>query len=203
MALEATHIRFAIDLMDKYDIQDVGAYISGTLYPDSRYVTKIERILTHDKKYLEKDFPNDDFKKGWQVHLLCDEILGKEFSDSKKTIKQNDGTWIDRTAVKILQEISDLKQFDILKYLQYSKLSAVPNNESKEMLSRYYDFMKNFYAKSNLQVEDYRFVLEVFGIPKNVENEVIAKCIELQKDKLKMRKIENLYSQIIVKAKKS
>lgn len=41
MALEGTHIRFALDVGDKYNIKDLGKYISGTLYPDSRYITGI------------------------------------------------------------------------------------------------------------------------------------------------------------------
>lgn len=207
MALEGTHIRFAIDLMDEYDIQDIDAYISGTLYPDSRYITKTERNLTHDEKYLKKEFANDDFKKGWRVHLLCDKIQGRHIriiADTQdKTAQQNDHIWINHTVIKVLQEISDLKQFDISKYLPYSRLSSVPNNENREMLKGYYEFVKNFYAKSNLQIEDYRAVLDVFGIPKDVENEVISKCASMQKDEMKMKEIENLYSLMIAEARKN
>ena len=205
MALEATHIRFAVDLMDKYDIKDISAYISGTLYPDSRNITKTERNLTHDEKYLEKEFASDDFKKGWQVHLLCDEIQGKYIRNATNTkdeiIRQNNDTWVIHTAVKVLQEISDLGQFDVSKYLQYSEILSAPNNEDKEVLNGYYEFVKNFYTKGDLQVEDYRAVFDVFGIPKNIENEVIFKCISLQKDEAKMREVEDLYSLMISEAR--
>ena len=68
MALEATHIRFALDLKDKYQVKDLEKYISGTIYPDSRYVSEIGRELTHPKDYLDWDiFAVDDFKKGFEI----------------------------------------------------------------------------------------------------------------------------------------
>lgn len=48
MSLGATHIRFALDLRDRYQVQDIEKYLSGTIYSDSRYVTKIDRNLTHN-----------------------------------------------------------------------------------------------------------------------------------------------------------
>ena len=52
MALEATHIRFAFDLKDVYDVSDIDAFVSGSIYPDSRYVTGIDRLATHPEGYL-------------------------------------------------------------------------------------------------------------------------------------------------------
>lgn len=54
MALEASHIRFALDLKDKYSIQDVQKLVSGTVYPDSRYATKIDRQLTHPQDFMDE-----------------------------------------------------------------------------------------------------------------------------------------------------
>ena len=48
MAFTATHIKFALDFKDKYDIKDLSHYLSGAIYPDSRYVTGIDRNLTHN-----------------------------------------------------------------------------------------------------------------------------------------------------------
>lgn len=205
MALEATHIRFAVDLMDEYSVKEVGLYISGTLYPDSRNMTKTERNLTHDQKYLAGEFANNDFKKGWQVHLLCDEIQTKYIRNIINThgeiIQQNNNAWIEHTAVKVLQEIEDLKSFDVSKYLQYSQLSFVPHNESREVLDSYYGFIKNFYSEGSIKIENYRVMFDFFGFPKDVENEVIAKCVSLQQDEVKMRKIKDMYSKMIAEAK--
>lgn len=206
MALEGTHIRFAIDLIDKYDIKDIKKYISGTLYPDSRYITKNKRGLTHSEKYLENEFAKDDFYKGWQAHLLCDEFQGAHIADitnsKNKKIEQFDDVWIENTVVKVLQEISDLKSFDISKYLQYIKLSSAPNDENLEMLNKYYELVRNFYAKSNLQIDDYRVIFSAFGIPKEIENKIIAKCADVQCDKIKMNMINDLYGKVLKEVKK-
>ncbi len=77
MSLIATHIRFAINLKDIYHVQDIEKYIAGTVYPNSRYVTKIDRKLTHNNNILRPTFTKDDFKKGWQVHQICDIVQNK------------------------------------------------------------------------------------------------------------------------------
>lgn len=204
MTLEATHIRFAVDLMNEFNIQDIAAYVSGTIYPDSRYITKIDRGLAHDKKYLENSFATDDFKKGWRVHLICDEIQGKYIAaitnTQDKIVKQSDITWIELTAIKVLQEIEDLKSFDVSKYLQYSKIFSIPNNEDRELLGKYYEFVKKFYSQGDLQIENYRTMFDVFGIPKDIEDKVIEECMRIQKDELKMKEIKNLHSQITAEA---
>ena len=75
MALEATHIRYALDNKDRFDVSDETKYVSGTVYPDSRYPTGIARTLTHDDSQMQKNFwSNDDFRKGWAAHLLYDKI---------------------------------------------------------------------------------------------------------------------------------
>ena len=205
MALEGTHIRLAVDMLDRYDIQDMGAYISGTIYPDSRYVTKIERSLTHDASYLEKDFAQDDFRKGWQLHLLCDDIQLRFIRDllnaGDQVIEQGGDLWVNVTAVKILQEISDLTTFDITAYLQYIKPSLSPNGEDVEGLKKYYGELKDLYTKKKLQPEDYGNIFRSFGIPENVSDAVFIRCVEFQKDEAKMKIIGGLYNKILEEVK--
>jgi hypothetical protein len=43
-------------------------------YPDSRWLTGVDRTATHGDKCLETDFANSDFKLGWYVHYRCDTI---------------------------------------------------------------------------------------------------------------------------------
>ena len=75
MALEATHIRLAFDLKERYGVKDVKRYIAGTIYPDSRYVAHIDRMATYPEDYLDWDLNRmDDFKKGWFVHLFADHV---------------------------------------------------------------------------------------------------------------------------------
>lgn len=44
MPLEATHIRFALDLLNKYKIKNIDQYIAGAVYPDSHYITGIKKF---------------------------------------------------------------------------------------------------------------------------------------------------------------
>ena len=57
MALAATHIRLAIDMAGRYPIKRFSEFISGTIYPDSRWLTGIDRDLTHGPALFAKGFP--------------------------------------------------------------------------------------------------------------------------------------------------
>lgn len=200
MALEGTHIRLALDVQDLYEIEDLGRYLSGTIYPDSRYVTKSERSLTHSDKYLQKEFATDDFRRGWQAHLRYDEIQNDMIADlvnpSKKEISQNDDMWVNATAIKILQEINDIENFEVGKYLASVKMHDNPNKESMEKLESYCGFLKNFYGKSaKSNPEDYREVFYFFGIPEEVGNKVLLKCKEFGSDPLMIEKIAGIYDK--------
>lgn len=201
MALEGTHIRFALDVKNIYGIEDLGEYLSGTVYPDSRYVTKIERSLTHDKRFLEKEFATDDFKKGWQSHLYYDSIQFKLISaivnPEGKVISQNNDLWISFSAVKMLQEISDLEKFEIKKYLDYIDIQNNPNGEDFSKLKIYYDVLKDLYGKkqSDIDLSDYSILWRPFGIPKEVGNAMILRAKEFQNDPEKMKYISDLYDK--------
>jgi hypothetical protein len=41
MALEASHIRFALDLKEKFKVNNVQKYVYGTTYPDTRVLTRM------------------------------------------------------------------------------------------------------------------------------------------------------------------
>ena len=59
MSLQITHIRFALDLHKELNITSLDQYISGTIYPDSRYMTGIDRSLTHSDTLLTQ-FDSED-----------------------------------------------------------------------------------------------------------------------------------------------
>ena len=152
MALAATHIKFALDLKSTYNPQNEAAYISGSIYPDSRYLTKIDRHLTHNLETLN---PTTDFEKGWQNHLVCDKIQGlmmnkhlpDEFNSDKNKMKQGNDFWVRRTALKIIQDIEIINSFDIKKLLPLLDYIETPNNESITKMKRYNQLMQKFYVK--------------------------------------------------------
>ena len=113
MALEATHIRFALDVKDEYNISSLEKYLSGTIYPDSRYITCSDRDLTHSDGLLSLDFAKDDFRKGWYIHLVCDKVQAIVKEESRVSSSNKTDDWVLSTAIKNIQDIKDVQCFDI------------------------------------------------------------------------------------------
>lgn len=163
MALYGTHIRFALDVRDDFDVKEIEKYIPGTVYPDSRYFSKIKRELTHDSRYEHKDFyQNDDFKKGWAAHLIYDhaqfQIMDEVFFEllAGETIVYGNTAWVTRTALKILQDMEDIQHFDLISCLPYLTYLETPNGESGDIIRKYNDFIIDLYKKAPLlEIDNY------------------------------------------------
>ncbi len=203
MALEATHIKFALDVKDKYGVLDLKRYISGTIYPDSRYISKINRQLTHRNEMLDPNLAADDFLRGWAVHVLCDkvqsEVFIEVFSDylSEKDTEQY---WIESTALKILLDIYVLKNFDIQPYLHYLDHVETRSCEPEKFLHEYNDLIRNLYKdKIFPTIEDYSGMWKDFDLDEDLANSVIDKVIGFQKVKEINESFEKVYSMIVKK----
>lgn len=64
MALPATHIRFALDLAFRYAVKQLDRYVAGSLYSDGRWLTGVDRLISHDRRYAVPDFPDSDYTRG-------------------------------------------------------------------------------------------------------------------------------------------
>ncbi len=85
MASEIAHVVYADRLLRQKPVaQDQQQFLLGTLFPDIRRVSNVNRSQTHNKyKKLDLDLEGlDDFEKGWKFHVWCDmrrtEILLKK-----------------------------------------------------------------------------------------------------------------------------
>jgi hypothetical protein len=109
MALPATHIRFAAAIADRFGMSDSNAYYSGTLYPDSRWVSGVARNKTHDQRFLSPDFPSDDFTRGWHVHCVCDRIQAEIHDEilGDLSMMTVNARWVRLSAAKVVQDIAD------------------------------------------------------------------------------------------------
>jgi hypothetical protein len=208
MALEATHIRFALDTKDFFDVKDVDKYISGSIYPDSRYPTGIDRMLTHDDSQMARDFWQDnDFRKGWACHLLYDKIQFSVHADwFKDFLKENnpemtgEEDWIVRTALKILQDIDDLRHFDIKSYLNALNYIETPNGEDKIKVKEYNQLFINIYNKAPMvSVEDLEQMWVDWSIPTEIAVKMCGKAHEMQKDERLMQLISKIYDETIAR----
>ncbi|HSX25100.1 MAG TPA: hypothetical protein VLG69_03995 [Candidatus Andersenbacteria bacterium] len=206
MALEASHIRIALAVEGKLSITDRGAYLCGAIYPDSRYVTKIERLLTHPTDYKNDPmFMREDFYKGWLVHLLTDDIQYKAMQEALPKVcegvdGQGSDVWMRRTAIKIIQDMSDAKFFDINSTFSYFDQVFTPNGEDVDLMKQYNKLYVDMYQFiDKLSLESYAAFWRAF----DVDDSTVARMIEQTKTYLLDRgitaKAEGLYETIVGK----
>jgi len=207
MATVATHIKFALDIKDKYEIQDISKYLSGTVYPDSRYFSKINRELTHGNYLLSPEFAINDFKKGWAVHFLCDKagniVIDRElpelFINLDKDTSWGTEHWLVKKAINVVQTIELMKKFgvEIRAHLPMLNYVENPNNEPIEMVKLYNQTNQRFYNKKEIIVDDFKQLWLDFAVSKEVVDKIILKAKELAKDLNLMKKINGLYKEMI------
>ncbi|NTW22907.1 hypothetical protein HGA34_05220 [Candidatus Falkowbacteria bacterium] len=205
MSLEATHIRFALDVIGKYEIKDMAQYLSGAVYPDSRYVAKIERELTHNPSVLEASFADTDFKKGWQSHFLCDVIYDKVKRTvlPELTFLDSGGRddWILSTALKLVQDIDDMPRFNLQGCLPALDFAANPNGEDLAKIMRYNQAVRELYLdKRACKIDDYRKVFDVFGIGRESIAKIIEQAKALNDDQEILARIRSIYSLMVAEA---
>jgi len=106
MALPATHIRFALDLVHRFPIDNTAQYISGTLYPDSRWLTGVDRLKSHTDRYLEADFPDSEYTYGIHIHCVCDMVQAQVFEESLPGLQglEDQARWLYLSAAKMIQD---------------------------------------------------------------------------------------------------
>lgn len=158
MAMPATHIRFAATLAQRLDIQDRTAYISGTIYPDSRWTTGIDRKKTHDQRFLDPNFPSDDFTMGWHVHCRCDYDQGgifKQLLGDLSDLSLED-RWVRFAAAKTIQDMNDAVADRVFENLWLLTNKTTPNGEDRKAVMAFYHIIQRVYGKKEpVRMSDY------------------------------------------------
>lgn len=204
MALEASHIRIALAVEDILSITDRGSYLCGAIYPDSRYVTKTERLLTHPGDYREDPmFMRGDFYKGWLVHLLTDDIQYKAMQETLPKVcegvdGQGSDVWIRRTAIKIIQDMSDAKSFDIPSVFPFLNQAFTPNSEDEILMKEYNNlFITMYQSVHELSLESYATFWRAFGLDRDTEKRLITQTEAYITDRDITSKAESLYETVV------
>ncbi len=204
MALQATHIRFAIEMKDKCSPSNLEEFIAGTVYPDSRYVTNTPRELTHLHDFMEWDLNKiDDFKKGWFLHLLCDKVQEettlKLFPDIfSKEGKQYDEGWAKYTVIKMLQDFYELENFDLKPYLPYLKHARNPNGEDIEKIKWHNQIFSDMYTEQEkIELEDHLPISRKLGASESVIESLKKWTENFRADTAIMEKIQRMYPEMI------
>ena len=201
MSFLATHLRFALDLKDHYQIKDLSQYLSGAIYPDSRYFTAIDRDLTHNDDILVDNWANTDFKKGWQSHQFCDqlhevariEIFPKLFSK-----KDNDHIWLTASALKIIQDMDDRSHFDLQACLKNLNYFYNANGEDLNLVKKYSQLAIETYAnKKVVSFEDYRAYVEAMPLTKDMIAQFVSLTEQYLSDVEIVSKVKQIYPKVL------
>ena len=201
MALEATHIKFALDIKDIYKTSDLDAYLSGSIYPDSRYVTGVDRSLTHfDELFNINSSEESDFKKGWASHMLCDKVMRdvktELFSDILLPDQHNQ--WLQKTAFKILVDIEQFELFNFDDYASLCNYVENPLDEQLELIAKYNEVIRFTYqGKDVISINDCMITWRGLGLDDHVQNELIEMVEKFASDSDIMNKVPQIYPRMI------
>ncbi len=199
MALTATHLRFALEMKDALQVQHMEQYLSGSMYPDSRYFTGVRREVTHDESLFVGDILlMDDFRKGWAMHLACDRAQGEAmkqlFPEEASLTKPGEEGWIFRTALKVLQDIDDATQFDANRSVRMMAWYQSPfGNETSEQLERYYGLYRDLYASGEVTIDAEAKVWVEAGMDQKLIEHVKEKANRLKEDASSVERVTRLY----------
>ena len=200
MALITTHIRFALELAKYHRVNNLEKYISGTVYPDSRWVTGIDREFTHHSRFLKEDFPENDFTLGWHIHCVCDEIQNREFGliyPEAGSMDQKE-RWIMFSAAKVVQDMIDLQQFDVQSMLPYLEYIETPNNENFEQVYRFYRIIQHTYRDKGMPTpSDYGELWLSVGLDRQTTEKLVFKLEEILEDTEKVQILEVVFERMV------
>ncbi len=199
MALPATHIRFALALMDRLPVESRNAYLAGTIYPDSRWLTGLGREATHADAHLHRRFATSDFRLGWHVHCRCDLIQATLLQQAFPELDNLDDArrWVRLSAFKMIQDGTDLVAVDMAHEMAGLIVVEAPNNENPERIKAYYDGVRGIYAgKTQLHREDYCRLWQMVGLSSERLNAIMDDMTHIAEDSAKTERIHGLFPRM-------
>ncbi|HAU66333.1 MAG: hypothetical protein UT30_C0001G0009 [Candidatus Uhrbacteria bacterium GW2011_GWF2_39_13] len=203
MAMELTHIRFAHDLKQVLHVQNESFYYAGAVYPDSRYITNIDRSLTHGGKSPNDPFTPglSDFEKGWATHLFYDRKAHPQYVPlspwSMEEAQQGNHVWQFMSAVKIVE---DLQSYDVMNgkigMILNISFPIYPSNEDPQTMQKYSDIQKTLYhVKPTL--EDYRIFWNNLSRESGVIDSIMEYAKNLLHNDMIQQKIKVIYPMVL------
>ncbi|BBO75266.1 hypothetical protein DSCW_26830 [Desulfosarcina widdelii] len=200
MALPATHIRFAAVLSAHLSVTDRSAYLSGTLYPDSRWMTGLERGHTHDRRFLEPDFASDDFSLGWHIHCVCDHIQSDIHNDLLGNLSQlpPDERWIRVSAARAVQDANDAARGEMFSHLLLLTDNRTPNGESAEGVSAYLELVGRVYSRTVPPVwSDYEALWAGVGLDRQRISQIEEQVKRIMGDESLVNNLYDAFQQMV------
>lgn len=195
MSLEATHIRFSLEIRDNLEVDDLEKYIAGTIYPDSHHLSRVERSLTHNLDYFKGKKNLTDFEKGWLSHVLCDRVF-KEVTEDKFSdlilFDSHEHRWPAITAIKIIQDLKDFSSYDIQAVIDFLDYYEIHFREDERRVIEYNGIIKNMYKNRNrTTAEDCLLMWEKLGTIRNEMALLRKRVVEFHEDEKLINRIND------------
>jgi len=204
MALAGTHIRFALDVREDFGVSDERRYVAGAVYPDSRYPTGIDRDLTHGDNQMEREFwRDDDFRKGWASHLLYDYLQRSVRRDWFPQLHQRtnpdvsgEQSWVNATAIKLIQDINDVQTVDITPYLPHLEHVETPNGEDADTMRAFtQNFIRIYSELVSLQRDDMQRICADWSMSGELIERVVDTAQQFTQDAGMLKRVHSMYDE--------
>lgn len=201
MAMEGTHVRFARDVIALLGVEDPGAYYSGSVYPDSRYLTAVPRAATHGDEAPDDPFvPGlSDFEKGWATHLFYDResVIFKRTAFTWIT-KEDPDQWVHYTSMKLVEDQRSVRELGAdISILRELACVACPRGEDRATMEAYYADVREAYATSCEQADDYRAFSLKMGIDEPRANRMIMRAESYLQNDAIVASIHSVYDHVL------
>lgn len=200
--MELTHVRFALDLQEWLNVKGERAYLLGSIYPDSRYLTGLSRHATHGTDSPRDPFhEEDDFKKGWATHVLYDEMTAgpvmAQTPFSRSELAQGNEAWQEMSAVKLVE---DMQSYEVLgergRVITTLKFREAPQNESMEKLIAYTRLQETLYREQPT-LETYKKFWIEFGVREDLAESIIERAGKYLDNSSAATSIAAIYNQTL------
>jgi hypothetical protein len=200
MALPATHIRFALDMADRFPVEHLDRYIAGTLYPDSRWLTGVARLKSHDPRYLESIFPFSDYTLGIHIHCMCDKIQSGIFEATLPGLAGllDQERWVYLSAAKMIQDRLDMQAFDMQTYLPCLDYAENPNQEDIQRVRVFNRIIQSAYhLKTGMNFQDYYNLWVHVTLSTAMAAAMVREMERLSADNGLVERIKQSYDEIL------
>lgn len=200
MALEATHVRFALALLSRLNISDPVAYCSGAVYPDTRHTTGLDRQKTHGVESPHNPFAEGltDFERGWATHLLYDELEGAAMRalipSHLGTVEESRVAWIEMTAMKIVEDMISVRALGAdISYLHDLRIETSPRGEELRHIEKFVDLTTTLY-NTHCDLRDYMIWARSIGASDDVVTALQQRTAGILVDEDFRKKIEMIFT---------
>lgn len=202
MASQISHVVYGRKIFSRYKDNNLSwpEFLVGTVFPDIRYIAKIDRKITHDFDVSEEIAPNSSsFKVGMYVHSYVDEkregILKKKGVYDLGLAKN----WLFPTALKLAEDEIMYSKYhnwneavDALDTYYNEEYEYIPN---KRIVEKWHNLNKRLF-EAKPDAEAWREMILKMGFEKDVPVEVMEQIGLIRNNNKIISILSEIYKEI-------